>query len=213
MTVFLLGAKRSPAGGENSTPEPQAAQAPQQTPAAFKVASKNLRDPTSLLSLQSTVSVPRPYRPRLVTEKMIAGARQQVVGDNRKLSHWRTERASLLLQVGNLDRKVKHWEGAVLRGGKEVVVLLKRKKFQEHELERAALAAEAARPPSPPRATPPATGHPHGSQAAAVVPAGTSTRQSSPHGPPMAASSPVRQRPTGTIPKHNTRTSNTFQTI
>ena len=32
----------------------------------------------------------------------------------------------------------------MLRGGKEVVVLLNRKKFQEHEPERAALAAEAA---------------------------------------------------------------------
>ena len=129
------------------------------------------------------------------------------------MSHWRTERASLLLQVGNLDKKVLLWEGAVQRGGKVVVVLLKRKKFQEHELERAAIAAEAARTLTPPRATSPATRHPHGSNVAAVVPTVTSTRQSSPPGPPIAASNPVRQRPTWTIPKHKTRTSNTFQSI
>ena len=144
---------------------------------------------------------------------VIADARQKVVGDNRKLSHWRTERTSLLLQVGDLDKKVLLWEGAVQQGGKAVVVLLKRQKWQEHELERAAIAAETARPLTPPRATSQAARNPHGSNVAAAVPTGTSSRQSSPPGPPIAASSPVRQRPTGTIPKHKTGTSNTFQTI
>ena len=126
MTVYLLGAKRSPPDGENSTPE---VQVDLPAPASFEVPSKDLRDPASLLSPQSNVLGPRPYRPKPVTQKMIDGARQQVQGDNRKLSLMRTERASLLLQVGILDRKVSHWEGAVHRGGKEVVVLLNRKKL------------------------------------------------------------------------------------
>ena len=61
---------------------------------------------------------------------------------------------------------------------------------------------------TPPRATSQAARNPHGSNVAAANPTGTSEKQSSPPGPPIAASSPVRQRPTGTIPKHKTGTSN-----
>ena len=50
VTVTFQGAKRTPADGDNSTSEPPASQALQQAPAAFKVAAKDVRDPTSLLS-------------------------------------------------------------------------------------------------------------------------------------------------------------------
>ena len=59
------------------------------------------------------------------------------------------------------------------------------------KLEQATIAAEAARPPAPPRATPSATGHPHRSQAAAVIPAGTGTRQIS---PPCSTRPQIKQR-------------------
>ena len=47
---------------------------------------------------------------------MIADARQKVAGDRRKVAHWRTERASLLLQVGDLDKKVVLWGGGCATG-------------------------------------------------------------------------------------------------
>ena len=66
MTVYLLGAKHSPPDGENSTPE---AQVVLPAPASFKVPSKDLRDPASLLSPKSNVLGPRPYQPKPVTQK------------------------------------------------------------------------------------------------------------------------------------------------
>ena len=104
-----------------------------------------------------------------------------------------------LVQVGYLDEKVALWEGAVQQGATAVVVLLKRQKWQQHELERAAIAQEAARPLTPPKATSQAARNPNGSHTAAAVQAGPSRRQSSPLGLPIAASSPVGMRFTGTI--------------
>ena len=85
------------------------------------------------------------------------------------MAHWRTERSTRLVQVGHLDQKVALWEGGVQQGATAVVVLLKRQKWQQHELERAAIAQEAARPLTPPRATSQAARNPNGSHTAAAV--------------------------------------------
>ena len=104
VTVAFQGAKRSPADGDNSTSEPPASQALQKNPAACAV--RDARDPTSLQSPQYSVWVPmKPYRHNQVSDSMIADARQKVAGDRRKVAHWRTERASLLVQVGEIDKK------------------------------------------------------------------------------------------------------------
>ena len=91
---------------------------------------------------------------------------------------------------------------------------MKRQKWQENELESAAITEESARPLTHPRAISQAARNPNGSHTAAAVQSGNSTRQSSPPGQPIATSSPVGMRFTGTIPKHRAGTStNTYQSV
>ena len=145
---------------------------------------------------------------------MISDARQKVAEDRRKVAHWRTERSTQLVQVGLLDHRVDLWERAVQEGAAAVVVLLKRQTWQQHEAERAAIAKEAARPMTPSQATKHSAWNPNGSHSAAAVQAGPSRRQPSPPGHPIAASSPVGMRFTGTIPKNRPATStNSYQCV
>ena len=97
------------------------------------------------------------------------------------------------------------------QGATAVVVLLKRQKWQQHEAERTAIAQEAARPPRAIRHS--ARNH-KGPHTAAAVQAGPGRRQPSPPGHPIAASSPVGMRFTGTIPKNRPATStNSYQSV
>ena len=114
------------------------------------------------------VTGPRPFRHKPGIQKMIDGARNQVQGDNRRLSSMHSQLTSLLILVGIFDQKISHCEGAVSRGGKDVLALLTQKKHQDRELARATMAAESACPPTPSRATS-VTERTNGSQRAPVI--------------------------------------------
>jgi len=88
---------------------------------------------------------------RLVTDSIVDDARLQVREDHEKVASFRTERTKHLEQVRLLDHRVELWEGSVQSGAATVMKLLQRQRWQQKQ---AAIAREANRPKSPPRATP-----------------------------------------------------------